>query len=142
MKTEIIIVVFSSVGNLILQCTLQPISSVSSKLIRISKPPTSRMTNWHISTDKLKSRMEDNAMTVTVGLSPLRYLITAVFANIPLANQFDLDVFIPLGDLCLFLHHLLRLISRNHNFYVFHADYHQYDYLNVYSLLVQNYSDL
>lgn len=54
--------------------TLQSISSVSSKFTRTSKPPTSRIANWQISTDRLKSRIDESAITVAVGFPPLRYL--------------------------------------------------------------------
>jgi hypothetical protein len=53
---------------------LQSISSVSSRLTSTSRPPTSRIADWHVSTDKLKSRIDDNAITVAVGFPPLRYL--------------------------------------------------------------------
>ena len=52
------------------QGTLQSISSVSSKFTRTSNPPTSRMANWQVSTERLKSRIDDNAMTVAVGFPP------------------------------------------------------------------------
>lgn len=50
--------------------TLHLISSVSSKLMRTSRPPTSRMASWHVCWAKLKSLMEHRAITVAVWLPP------------------------------------------------------------------------
>lgn len=59
-----------SVKHKSFQLTLQRISSVSSRLIRTSRPPTSLIASWQVSCAKLKSRMEHSAMTVAVWLPP------------------------------------------------------------------------
>ena len=50
--------------------TLHLTSSVSSKLMRTSSPPTSRMASWHVSWARLKSLIEHKAMMVAVWLPP------------------------------------------------------------------------
>ena len=50
------------------------ISSVSNKLIKTSRPPTSLIANWQASCDKLKSLMLHSAIMVAVWLPPFRYL--------------------------------------------------------------------
>jgi len=54
--------------------TLHLFSSVSSRLIRTSKPPTSRIASWQVSWAKLKSRIEHRAMIVAVWFPPFKYL--------------------------------------------------------------------
>lgn len=46
--------------------TLHLISSVSSRLISTSSPPTSLMASWHVSCKRLKSRMAHRAIMVAV----------------------------------------------------------------------------
>ena len=50
--------------------TLHLTSSVSSKLMRTSSPPTSRMASWHVSWARLKSLIEHKAMMVAVWFPP------------------------------------------------------------------------
>lgn len=50
--------------------TLHLTSSVSSKLMRTSRPPTSQMASWHVSCIKLKSIMAHRVSTVAVWSPP------------------------------------------------------------------------
>lgn len=50
--------------------TLHLISSVSSRLISTSSPPTSRIASWHVSCPRLKSLIAHNAIIVAVWFPP------------------------------------------------------------------------
>lgn len=50
--------------------TLHLLSLVSKRLIKTSNPPTSRIANWHVSWERLKSRIAHKAMTVAVWFPP------------------------------------------------------------------------
>ena len=60
-ETEITIL-----NAMITMITLHLISSVSSRLISTSSPPTSLMANWHVSCRRLKSLMAHRAIMVAV----------------------------------------------------------------------------